>query len=123
MAKISKRLIPRRGEVYVVNFDPSIGSEIQKRRPALILQNNIGNRYSNTTIVAAISSQFDARLYPTEVYIEPREGGLEKPCVVLLSQVRTVDKRRLTKQLGMLSAETMRKVDQALQISVGLVEM
>lgn len=122
MAKTSKRLIPRRGEVYVVNFDPSIGSEIQKRRPAVILQNNIGNRYGATTIVAAISSQFDTRLYPTEVYIEPHEGGLEKPCVVLLNQVRTVDKRRLTKRLGMLSTEKMRKVDQALQISVGIVD-
>src|SRR3989344_1608346 len=120
MAKISKRLIPFRGDVYVVNFDPTIGSEIKKTRPAVVLQNNVGNRHSAVTIVAAISSQFGDELYPTEVFIEPPEGGLEKKCVVLLNQIRTVDKRRLTKKLGVLKRETMMRVDQALEISLGL---
>ena len=120
MAKISKRLIPFRGDVYVCNFDPTIGSEIKKTRPAVVLQNNVGNRHSAVTIVAAISSQFGDELYPTEVFIEPPEGGLEKKCVVLLNQIRTVDKRRLTKKLGVLKRETMMRVDQALEISLGL---
>ncbi|OGG72865.1 PemK family transcriptional regulator [Candidatus Kaiserbacteria bacterium RIFCSPLOWO2_01_FULL_53_17] len=113
-------MIPFRGDVYVVNFDPTIGSEIKKTRPAVVLQNNVGNRHSAVTIVAAISSQFGDELYPTEVFIEPPEGGLEKKCVVLLNQIRTVDKRRLTKKLGVLKRETMMRVDQALEISLGL---
>ena len=120
MAKKRAQIIPLRGEVYVVNFDPTTGSEIKKTRPAVILQNNIGNHYSPVTIVAAISSQFGTQLYPTEVPVKPGEGGLEKPCVVLLNQVRTIDKRRLTKKLGVLSRETMKYVDQALKISFGL---
>ena len=109
-----------RGDVYVVNFDPTLGSEIKKTRPAVILQNDIGNRHSPVTIVAAISSQFGTELYPTEVFIEPPEGGLEKRGVVLLNQVRTIDKKRLAKKLGTLSRETMKRVDQALEISLGL---
>ncbi len=120
MAKIQKCLIPLRGEVYMVNFDPTVGSEIKKTRPAVILQNNIGNRPSPTTIVAAISAQFDTHLYPTEVFVEQGEGGLDKRCVVLLNQVRTVDKRRLTKKLGTLKPGTMLRVDRALEISLGL---
>ena len=65
MAKKEKRVAPRRGDIYLVNFDPTIGSEVKKTRPALVLQNDIANRYSPTTIVAAITSQFDGRLYPT----------------------------------------------------------
>ena len=120
MAKNRAQITPLRGEVYVVNFDPTLGSEIKKTRPAVIIQNNTGNRYSNVTIVAAISSKFGAHLYPTEVYIEPPEGGLTKPCVILLNQIRTVDKSRLGKKLGALNRETMRHVDQALEISLDL---
>ncbi len=120
MAKISKRITLLRGEIYVVHFDPTVGSEIKKTRPAIILQNNIGNRHSNTTIVAAISSQFDEPLYPTEVFVGPSEGGFERPSVVLLSQVRTIDKSRLGKKIGVLGRETMGRVDQALEISLGL---
>ena len=64
-------MLPKRSEVYLVNFDPTIGSEIRKTRPALILQNDIGNEFSPITIVAAITSQYDDNLYPTEVFIEP----------------------------------------------------
>ncbi len=123
MAKISKRITPLRGEVYVVAFDPTVGSEIKKTRPAVVLQNNIGNRHGNTTIVAAVSSQFDTKLYPTEVYVNPPDGGIEKPCVVLLNQVRTIDKRRLGKRLGVLRHETMMRVDRALEISLGLMDL
>lgn len=111
---------PKRGEVWIVNFDPTIGSEIRKTRPAVILQNDIGNRFSSVTIAAAISSKFDERLYPTEVPIELPDGGLKEESVVLLNQIRTIDKQRLVKRTGTLRPETMEKVDRALQISLGL---
>ena len=110
----------RRGEVYLVNFDPTIGAEIKKTRPALVIQNDIANRHSPITIVAAVTSKFDERLYPTEVLIRPPEGGVSEDSVVLLNQIRSIDKARLIKRLGALKPTTMQKVDQALQISVGL---
>ena len=112
---------PRRGEVYLVNFDPSMGAEIQKTRPALILQNDIANRSSPITIIAAVTSQYDEPLYPTEVLLKPPEGGMLKNSVVLLNQIRSVDKQRLVRQLGTLRSETMNKVDWAIQLSLGLV--
>ena len=115
--------MPKRGEVYLVNFDPTIGAEIKKTRPALILQNNIANRHSPVTIVAAITSQLSKPLYPTEVLIVPPEGGLQKESAVLLNQIRTVDKQRLVKRLGALNPGTMSKVDGALQISLGIVDI
>lgn len=115
-----KKLIPKRGEVYIVNFDPTIGSEIKKTRPALVLQNDIGNHYSPITIVAAITSYYDGAVYPTEVLIEPPEGGLSEKSMVLLNQIRTVDKRRLIKKAGSLRQESMEKVNRAVEISLGL---
>ncbi len=112
---------PRRGEVYLVNFDPVIGSEIRKTRPALILQNDIGNRHSPLTIVAAITSQYEEPLYPTEVLLKTREGGATKDSVILLNQIRSVDKRRLVRRLGAVAPDTMYTVNRALQISLGLV--
>ena len=114
---------PKRGELYLVNFDPTIGSEIKKTRPALILQNDIANRHSPVTIVAALSSNVSKPLYPTEVLIEPDTGGVEKFSVVLLNQIRTIDKERLVKKLGRVKEETMDNVDHALQISLGLLEL
>jgi mRNA interferase MazF len=114
---------PKRGEVYLVSFDPTVGAEIKKTRPALVIQNDIGNRLSPITIVAAISSRFDDTLYPTEVLITPPEGGLREPSVVMLNQIRSVDRRRLTARLGRLTPETMARVDRALSISVGLVDV
>ena len=84
---------PRRGEVYLVNFDPTLGAEIKKTRPALILQNDIGNRYSPLTIVAAITSQYEERLYPHQVLVVAPEGGMKKNSAVLLNQIRSVIKR------------------------------
>ena len=114
---------PKRGEVFLVNFDPTIGSEIRKTRPALILQNDISNEYSPITIVAAITSQFDRTLYPTEVLIQSPEGGLSNDSVVLLNQIRSIDKQRLIKRLGVLKPDTIKKTDLALQISFGLIEI
>ncbi len=112
---------PRRGEVYLVGFDPTIGAEIKKTRPALIIQNDIGNRNSPLTIVAAITSQFGQPLYPHQALLPAGEGGVRVDSAILLNQVRTVDKKRLLKSLGKVSADTMEKVDRALQISLGLV--
>lgn len=110
----------KRGEVYLVCFDPTVGAEIKKTRPALVIQNDIGNRYSPITIVAAISSKFSTTRYPTEVLVTPPDGGLPEPSVVLLNQIRTVDKARLVRCLGRLSPECMRKVETALLISLGI---
>ena len=92
-----------------------------KTRPALIVQNDIANRYSPITIVAAITSQFSEPLYPTEVLIQPPEGGLTIASVVLLNQLRSIDKRRLIRRLGVLTPATMARVDRAILISLGLV--
>jgi mRNA interferase MazF len=123
MARRPKVVRPKRGEVYLVSFDPTIGAEIQKTRPALIVQNDIANRHSPITIVAAITSQFDEPLYPTEVLIQPPEGGLALLSVVLLNQIRSIDKRRLVRRLGILTPATMARVDRAMLISLGLVEI
>jgi len=106
-----------------VNFDPTLGTEIQKTRPALILQNDIANRHSPITIVAAISSRFEEPLYPTEVGVRPPEGGLTAASVVLLNQIRSIDKRRLVKRLGLLKPETMAEVNRAVAISLGMVKV
>ena len=109
--------------MVVVDFAPTIGAETRKRRPALVVQNDIDNRHSPITIVAAITSQIDAKQYPTEVVVRPPEAGLTRPSVVLLNQIRSVDRRRLVGRLGRLRPETMAHVDRALQISLGLVKV
>jgi len=114
---------PRRGEIYLVNFDPTIGSEIRKTRPALVLQNDIANRHSPVTIVAAITSQFDELLFPTEVLIKAPEGGLTTDSVALLNQIRSIDKQRLVRRLGAVKPETMVSVERAVQISLGMVKL
>jgi mRNA interferase MazF len=123
MATKKRIVVPKRGEVYLVNFDSTIGSEIQKTRPALILQNDIGNEHSAVTIVSAITSAGEGKVYPTQVAVHPREGGLLNPSLALLNQIRTVDKHRLGKRLGVLTPATMRKVDVALSLSVGLLDV
>jgi mRNA interferase MazF len=117
------RPFARRGSVCLVRFDPTEGSEIKKSRPALILQNDIGNRFSNITIVAAITSKFQLPLHRTNVLIKAPEGGLSVDSVVRLDQIRSVDKRRLLKRLGAVKPTTLTKVDQAIKISLGLVTL
>jgi len=89
----------------------------------LIVQNDIANRHSPITIVAAMTSRFDEPLYPTEVLIQPPEGSVTVPSVVLLDQIRSIDKRRLVRRLGILTPATMARVDRAILISLGLVEI
>ena len=123
MAQPGRVIYPRRGEIYFVSFDPAVGSEIQKTRPALILQNDIANRHSPITIVAALTSQFEEPLYPTEVLITPPEGRLTVASVVLLNQIRSIDRRRLVRRLGTVTQETLERVNRAMQLSLGLIEL
>jgi len=118
--RLASSVIPKKGEIYLVNFDPAIGAEIKKTRPALILQNDIANRYSSVTIVAAITSfsDKDGKMYSTEVFIGDSEGGLDNDSVALLNQIRTIDKQRLVKKLGVLKDKTMAQIDKAVQISL-----
>ena len=120
----AQRIIqPIRGEIYLVNFDPTIGSEINKTRPALIIQNDLANQNSPVTIIAAITSKFDDRLYPTEVRIDPPEGGLKTISVVLLNQSRTIDRQRLIRRIGAIGSGELNEVDRAIQISLGLMDL
>jgi mRNA interferase MazF len=114
----------RRGEIYLVRFDPTVGHEIQKTRPALVIQNDIGNQYSPLTIVAAITSKVPGVLYPVEVVVEPaKANGLSARSAIRLDQIRPVGWQRLIKRLGMVGSETMNQVDQAIRISLGLVAL
>jgi mRNA interferase MazF len=115
-------LTPKRGEVYLVSVDPALGAEIQKTRPAIVLQNDIGNRHSPVTIVAAITSNVQ-RQSPTGILVKAPEGGLTVDSVVLLNQIRTVDKRRLVKRLGVLRAAPLKQINQAAMISLGLIDV
>jgi len=109
----------RRGDVFLVDFSPARGSEQAGFRPALVIQNDVGNRHSPTTIVVAISAAPE-RSYPFLVRLAAGEGGLERDSAVNASQILTVDKSRLVRKLGSLSAERMRQVDRAVRISLGL---
>ena len=114
---------PRRGSIHLVRFDPTERSEIKKTRPALIIQNDTGNRFSTITIVAAITSKFQLPVHRTNVLVKAPEGGLSVDSVVRLDQIRSVDKRRLSKRLGSVKPSTLTKVDHAIKISLGLVNL
>jgi len=114
-----KIIYPLRGDVWLVDFDPTVGAEIRKIRPALVIQNDVGNRASPITIVAAITSTLK-RAYPFQVFLPLGEGGLDADSVVTLNHIRSIDRQRLVRRLGTLSAESMRAVDQAILISLGI---
>ena len=116
-------MYPGRGDVYLVNFDPTLGAEIRKTRPAVVLQNDIANRHSPVTIVAALTSYTGGRLYRTEVLIRAPEAGVRVDSVVLLNQVRSFDRRRLAERLGTVAPLTMARIDRALRLSLGLVDL
>lgn len=118
---MKEKKIFRRGSIYYADLDPVRGSEQGGYRPVLILQNNIGNDYSPTIIIAAITSKVKTKM-PTHVRLKDMKG-LEKDSVVLLEQIRTIDKSRLDEKIGFLSHYQMRKVDEAIRISVGVKKM
>ncbi len=113
----------KRGDIWLVNLDPTIGHEIRKSRPAVIIQNDLGNKYSPITIIAPITSQNIEKTYPIEVVLDKKNYGLEKVSKALLNQIRAIDKRRLIKKLGKVDYEAMMKVDYSIKISLGLVEI
>ena len=110
----------KRGEIYYSDLSPVIGSEQGGIRPVLIVQNDVGNRYSPTVIAAAITSQRDKTKLPTHISVEASDCGLAKDSIVLLEQVRTIDKQRLKERMGSLDMASMGQVDKALSVSFGL---
>jgi mRNA interferase MazF len=115
-------LIVKRGDVYFADLSPVVGSEQGGVRPVLIIQNDIGNRFSPTVIIAAITAQIQKAKLPTHVEIDAKRYGFERDSVILLEQIRTIDKQRLTDKITHLDDEMMDKVDDALQVSLGLIE-
>jgi len=113
-------LVVRRGDVFYADLSPVIGSEQGGVRPVLIIQNNVGNKYSPTVIVAAITSQINKAKLPTHMELRANKYGLSKDSVILLEQIRTIDKKRLKEKIGHLDDELMAKVDEALGISFGI---
>lgn len=110
----------RRGDIWTVDLEPVVGSEQGKSRPALVIQNDVGNLYSPVLIVAAITSGENAG-YDIQVEVKAPEGGLHNNSLVLLNQIRAIDKRRVGRFWGHLSPRTMQRVDRAIKISLGLV--
>lgn len=116
-------MIVKRGDIYYANLSPVVGSEQGGHRPVLVIQNDVGNKYSPTVIVAAITSQISKAKLPTHVEVNSDAYSLEKDSVILLEQLRTIDKRRLREKVTHLSEEIMSKVDEAIRVSIGLVHL
>ena len=112
--------VVKRGDIFYADLSPVIGSEQGGIRPVIVVQNDIGNRYSPTVIVAAITSQINKAKLPTHVEISSEEYGLNRDSVVLLEQIRTLDKRRLKERIGHMTENDMKKVNRALAISLNL---
>jgi mRNA interferase MazF len=113
-------MIVKRGDIFYADLSPVVGSEQGGIRPVIVIQNDVGNKYSPTVIVAAITSQINKAKLPTHVEISSEEYGLNKDSVVLLEQIRTLDKRRLKEKIGHMTDSDMVLVDEALLISIGL---
>lgn len=111
----------KRGDIFYADLSPVVGSEQGGIRPVIVIQNNIGNRYSPTVIISAITSQINKAKLPTHVEISSEEYGLNRDSVVLLEQIRTIDKRRLKEKIGHMTDDDMKKVDRSLLVSLGLV--
>ncbi len=116
-------MVIKRGDIYYADLSPVIGSEQGGVRPVLIVQNDIGNKYSPTVIAAAITSQINKAKLPTHIEIGGQEYGLAKDSVILLEQIRTIDKKRLREKIGHLDDELMVRVNDALGISFGLQDV
>lgn len=112
----------KRGDIYFADLSPVVGSEQGGFRPVLIVQNDIGNRFSPTVIVAAITAQIQKAKLPTHVEIDAKTYGLDRDSVILLEQIRTIDKQRLTDKITHLDDELMSRVNEALSISLGLID-
>lgn len=113
-------MIVKRGDIYYADLSPVVGSEQGGVRPVLIVQNDVGNKYSPTVIAAAITSQINKAKMPTHIELSAKEYGLNKDSVILLEQIRTIDKKRLREKIGRLDEALMASVNGALSISFGL---
>ncbi|MBP3359470.1 MAG: type II toxin-antitoxin system PemK/MazF family toxin [Clostridia bacterium] len=113
-------MIVKRGDIYYADLSPVVGSEQGGIRPVLIIQNDVGNKFSPTVIAAAITSKINKAKMPTHIELSAKDYGLNKDSVILTEQIRTLDKRRLKERIGKLDGELMDKVDEALSISFGL---
>jgi len=111
----------KRGDIFLADLNPVVGSEQGGSRPVLIIQNDIGNKFSPTVIVAAITAQLEKAKLPTHVLIDSEQYGLARTSVILLEQIRTLDKKRLIQKMGTIDESLLVKVDEALIISVGLL--
>ena len=111
---------PSRGEIYWVRLDPTVGTEISKTRPGLIVSNDVGNEHSSRVTVAPLTSRGVGRAFPFEVLLPAGEGGVERLSKVLANQVRTIDKRRLGDRIGILHAGRMVEVDGAIRVALGV---
>lgn len=112
-----------RGDVYYADLNPVVGSEQGGIRPVLIIQNDIGNKYSPTVIVAAITSKIEKAKLPTHIEISAKNTNLEKDSVILLEQIRTIDKKRLQRHITHLDENIINKVNEAIEISLGVIEL
>ncbi|UFJ40946.1 type II toxin-antitoxin system PemK/MazF family toxin [Brevibacillus humidisoli] len=115
-------MIVKRGDVFFADLSPVVGSEQGGVRPVLVIQNDIGNRFSPTVIVAAITAQIQKAKLPTHVEIDAKLYGFDRDSVILLEQIRTIDKQRLTDKITRLDDEMMERVNESLQISLGLID-
>ena len=113
----------RRGDVWLVALDPTVGLEIRKTRPAVVVQNDHSNRTASTTIVAPVTSRVRSQLYPNEAFVRAGEGGCRLDSIVLARQIRCVDYARLVLRLGKLRPLTLAAVDRALLITLGLIDL
>lgn len=116
-------MIVKRGDIYYANLSPVVGSEQGGHRPVLVIQNDVGNKYSPTVIVAAITSQISKAKLPTHVELSAKQYNLEKDSVILLEQLRTIDKRRLKEKVTHLGEDIMGQIDEAVRVSLGLVQL
>jgi mRNA interferase MazF len=110
----------RRGQIFYTDLDPVVGHEQAGYRPVLIIQNDTGNYFAPTVIVAALTTKLPIKPFPTEVRISAGQSGLDRDSAIRLDQIRTIDKQRLERYVGQLDASIMRRVDEALKISLGL---
>ena len=110
----------KKGDIFLVNLDPVIGSEQGRVRPVLIIQNNLSNEYSPTTIIAPITSKIFSKEFPTNVQLSSNESRLDKDSTILLNQIRTIDKSRILKKFSSLDYDLMEKVNLAVKVSLDL---
>ncbi len=113
---------PERGDIYLVSLDPTIGSEIGKSRPAIVISNNINNEFADTVTIIPVTSK-TTKVYPFEVLLKMGEAGLTKDSKAKCNQIRTVDKKRLFKFLGSINNKKMEEIEKALLIHLGIIDL